>query len=79
MRISQLIDCLTRRLRTHGDRAVIVGWEGTRHPIEPKDVFLSTDGTLLIDADNGYEKADCAVDRTEGEDETAVNRKLDDA
>src|SRR2546423_718264 len=77
VRISELIACLERRLKTHGDREVLVTWESITREIEPTNVYLSKcdqllsfldTPVLLIDADGNYYKKDFAVDPREGAD-----------
>lgn len=69
MKTSELIDLLDRRLEKHGDREVFVTWEGQLISLSPKEVYLTQNGDLILDANECFYKAAHAMDPTEGDDE----------
>ena len=71
MIISELIQCLSRRLDKHGDVEVKITWESITVSTAPNKIYLSNEGSLYIDADENenFYKQSYAVDPNEGEDE----------
>ena len=65
MIISELIATLQVRLEKHGDVKVMTTWEGIMVGIEPRNIYLSKDGSLFIDADRNSYKNEFAVDPSE--------------
>lgn len=68
MKVSELISLLEEKQAEHGDIEVETVWETyCINPVERRDVYLSTGGSLFIDAEQGGNKRLYAVDLNEGE------------
>ena len=70
MKVSELVGILLSKLRQYGDREVEITWEGTWNTLDRRDIYLSKDGILLLDADNCSYKKDYAANPMEGESQT---------
>ena len=79
MFLSEVIECLQRRLEKHGEREVLLTWEGIYRNIRTKDIYLETSGEIAINCDEddglmykrsytGSSSPPRAVDPNEGED-----------
>ena len=67
MQISELISVLQDRLATHGDREVLISYEGVQFPLGPTLIYLAKDGAVHLDGDEGFYKPENAVNPAEGE------------
>ena len=74
MKVSELIEVLADRLAVHGDRKVLVTWEGIFRDLDSSHVFLGKIGALLLDADENTYKEKMAVDPHEGMNLVAPDR-----
>lgn len=54
MQLSELLAILHAQLSDGGDCTVLCTWEGQQIPLHIDNIYRSSDGSLMIDADHNY-------------------------